>query len=61
MRVLTLKMRTDANIKIPGYPKYTIRFLSIIFNGASWVHGENETPNANYANIYTYISSKMLV
>ncbi len=52
MRVLTFKTRTPANIKIPGYPKYTIKF-KYYFHKASGVYGENGTPNANYANIYT--------
>ncbi len=37
MRVLTLKMQTAANIKIPGYPAYTIKFI----NGVSGVYGKN--------------------
>ncbi len=53
MHVLTLKTRTATNIKIPGYPKYTIKL--ILSNGASGVYEENGyTERANYANIYIY-------
>ncbi len=58
MRKLTLKTRTPANIKIPGYPKYTIKF-KYYFHRASGVYGENGTPNANYANIYIYRKSQL--
>ncbi len=52
MRVLTLKMRTAANIKIPGYLEYTIKFKYYFSMEFPEYTGKTGTPNANYANIY---------
>ncbi len=42
MRVLTLKTRTAANIKYPGYSEYTINFKSMELPGYT---GKTGTPN----------------
>ncbi len=41
MRILTLKTRTAANIKIPGYPKYTIKF-KYYFQWSFWTLQEKQ-------------------
>ncbi len=56
MRVLTLKTRTPANIKFPGYLEYTIHF-KYYFHRASGVYGENTRMKRELReHIYLYIS-----
>ncbi len=56
MRVLTLKTRTPANIKFPGYLEYTIKF-KYYFHIASGVYGENTRMKRELReHIYLYIS-----
>ncbi len=56
MRVLTLKTRTPANIKSPGYHEYTINF-KYYFYRASGVYGENTRMKRELREyIYIYIS-----
>ncbi len=56
MRVLTLKTRTPANIKFPGYLEYTINF-KYYFHIASGVYGENTRMKRELReHIYLYIS-----
>ncbi len=49
MRVLTLKTRTPANIKIPGYPKYTIKFKQWSFRS---IRGKRDTKRELREHIY---------